>query len=346
MNNKNIKKKLNFYKSKLGKVLAIFIFSIGVRYYFTNSLYRNSGSESDQSVERVTSQQSFFLEEKLINNKEEIFSQNCSTPLVVTGSSKIFCSQNISQSSKAALEIRSGDLNSKSGPGAKAKADAARNVKAGRYSSNYNNIFAEAFTNSKVYQRYHPAGVSYKTPAKVSRTEFENENPGPDDSTNGNDDYPFADESRFYGGPKPFEKYQYQDPEKVSKKIGFSESSRLNKSFDKHAKDCFQITANRNKKSLEIFKKRVLELAESADKVHKGSYRFKDPAYIFLKNNKENVLTAVVVNATNNEFITVVNPTPNQKTNLRLYDNIGLDQRPSKQLILRLRGPKHYQPPI
>jgi len=35
---------------------------------------------------------------------------------------------------------------------------------------------------------------------------------------------------------------------------------------------------NRNKENLKFFK-----LAQSADEVYKGSYRYEDPAYIFLK---------------------------------------------------------------
>jgi len=43
-------------------------------------------------------------------------------------------------------------------------------------------------------------------------------------------------------------------------------------------KDCFGIMKNRNKENLKFFK-----LAQSADEVYKGSYRYEDPAYIFLK---------------------------------------------------------------
>ena len=53
-------------------------------------------------------------------------------------------------------------------------------------------------------------------------------------------------------------------------------------------------------------------------------------------------MTLVVVNATNEEYITSFNPTVSQIDNLQSEGNIGLDTRPSKQLILRLRGPKFY----
>ena len=117
-------------------------------------------------------------------------------------------------------------------------------------------------------------------------------------------------------------------------------TDRLNKSYDKHAKDCFGITENRNKQNLEIFKGDISNLAQSADDVYKGSYRYKDPAYIFLKEIDEK-MTAVIVNATNGEYITSINPTSDQMEDLESNHNIGLDTRPSMQLTLRLRGPEN-----
>jgi hypothetical protein len=72
-----------------------------------------------------------------------------------------------------------------------------------------------------------------------------------------------------------------------------------------------------------------------------GSYRFKDPAYIFLKeiNGK---LTAVIVNATDYEYITTINPSSGQRENLELNKNIGLDTRPSMEL--RLLVPQGKRP--
>ena len=81
-------------------------------------------------------------------------------------------------------------------------------------------------------------------------------------------------------------------------------------------------------------------LAQSADEVYKGSYRYKDPAYIFLKEVDEKI-TAVIVNATDGEYITSINPTQGQMDDLNSNGNIGLDTRPSMQLTLRLRGPKN-----
>ena len=116
------------------------------------------------------------------------------------------------------------------------------------------------------------------------------------------------DASQYKGGPSPFQKYEYEDPAVVAQNIGFNQPRRLNKSYDKHAKDCFGIMGNRNKENLEIFKGDIQNLAQSADEVYKGSYRYKDPAYIFLKEIDEK-MTAVIVNATDGKYITSINPT-------------------------------------
>lgn len=74
--------------------------------------------------------------------------------------------------------------------------------------------------------------------------------------------------------------------------------------------------------------------------MYKGSYRYADPAYIFLK-EIDAKLTSVIVNATDLEYITSINPTSGQMERLKLHKNIGLDTRPPMQLTLRLRGPKN-----
>lgn len=52
-------------------------------------------------------------------------------------------------------------------------------------------------------------------------------------------------------------------------------------------------------------------------------------------------MTAVIVNATDGEYITSINPTSGQMEDLQSNGNIGLDTRPSMQLPLRLRSPKN-----
>jgi len=51
-------------------------------------------------------------------------------------------------------------------------------------------------------------------------------------------------------------------------------------------------------------------------------------------------MTAIVVNATDFEYITAINPTEGQMDDIQSNGNIGLDIRPSMQLTLKLRGPK------
>ena len=110
--------------------------------------------------------------------------------------------------------------------------------------------------------------------------------------------------------------------------------------FKKYYNFLICLVKNRNKENLGIFKDEIIKLAQSADEINKGSYRFQDPAYIFLKEINENV-TTVIVNATDGEYITSINPTSRQIQDLESNRNIGLDTRPSMQLTLHLRGPKN-----
>ena len=126
----------------------------------------------------------------------------------------------------------------------------------------------------------------------------------------------------------------------VAQNIGFNQPNRLNKSYDKHAEKCFGMKGNRNKENLESFKGDIKNLAQQADEVYKGSYRYHDSAYIFLKEINKKMVT-VIVNATDGEYITLINPTSGQMEDLQSNGNIGLDTRPSMQLTLRLRGPKN-----
>jgi hypothetical protein len=236
-----------------------------------------------------------------------------------------------SEALKSALEVRSGDLG-KSGPGPRAKADA-------RLNSNTisSSIFVDCFVPQKTYCQHHKSDppLSCKSIVKVSDNPFQddgnNNNPPPEDGQ--------FDASQYKGGPSPFKEYEYGDPATVAQNIGFNQPKRLNKSYDKHAEDCFGITGNRNKENLEIFKGDIQNLAQSADEVYKGSYRYKDSAYIFLKEIDEK-MTAVIVNPTDGEYITSINPTDGQMEDIESNGNIGLDTRPSMQLTLRLRGPK------
>lgn len=50
-------------------------------------------------------------------------------------------------------------------------------------------------------------------------------------------------------------------------------------------------------------------------------------------------MTALIVNATDYEYITIINLTINQLTDLEINNNLGLDTRPTMES--RLRCPKN-----
>lgn len=62
-------------------------------------------------------------------------------------------------------------------------------------------------------------------------------------------------------------------------------------------------------------------------------------AYSFLKEINEKII-AVVVNLTDEEYVTSTNPIEGQIKDIESEGNIGLDTHQSIRLILRLRGPK------
>lgn len=273
--------------------------------------------------------------EFLLETDNQNIENNCAR--IKTGSGTVIEIKTSIHSSKA-LGTCGGDLGkSKSGPGAKAKSDARRNFKA-KSSGSIIIRGVNGFVPQNAYCQYHKSNppVSCKPRVKVPNSPFPSDggnNPSPPE----NDQF---DSSSYKGGPSPFESYEYKNPEVVAQNIGFTQPKRLNKSYDKHAKNCFGIMTNRNKENLEIFKSDIQNLAQSCDEVYKGSYRYKDPAYTFLK-EIDGKMTAVIVNATDGEYITSINPTNGQIENLESTGNIGLDTRPSMQLTLRLRGPKN-----
>ena len=107
---------------------------------------------------------------------------------------------------------------------------------------------------------------------------------------------------------------------------------RLNKSYDKHAKNCFGIVENINTQNLEIFKGDIKNSVKSLNDVYKGSDRYEDPAYIFVK-EIDGKMTAIIVNATDGEYITSINPTRGQMNDLKSNRTVHLCN-------FRLRGPK------
>ena len=97
---------------------------------------------------------------------------------IKTGSGYVIKIQNQqnkpSEALKSALEIRGGDLGKGSSPGSRAKADARRNAKAGKYSSGSNIIpGADALVPRNTYCCYHPnAPLSCKPRVKLANDSF------------------------------------------------------------------------------------------------------------------------------------------------------------------------------
>lgn len=243
-----------------------------------------------------------------------------------------------SEYSKSALEIRSGELG-KSGPGPRAKADARRNVKAGKYSSGSTIIpGADALVPQNTYCLYHQkAPLSCKPRVKLADGPFQgdgdNNQPPPE---NGN-----FDASQYKGGPNPFlDKFDYDNPNHTRENTDFSSQKRMNHAYDRHAEKCFGMKGNRNKENLKEFEGKARNFIESpeTEKIN-GSYRYETPTY-FYKEKDSNLVA--IVNATDNSFITVVNATKSQLESIQEDQNFGLDTRSSMQLTLRLRGPKNH----
>jgi len=310
-------KLLNFFnkrnrKNSSGKKRRIFASAVLAGNFLFGNLKPNDLKTQNYSNATPLTQEKVILEES--NSFDPSYN---SGKTIQTGSGYVIKIQNQqnqpSEALKSALEIRSGDLGKGSSPGSRAKADARRNAQAGKFSSGSTIIpGADGFVPQTTYYRYHEnAPLSCKPKVKVSDSPFQD---------NGGDNQPPPessqfDASKYKGGPSPFEEYEYKDPAVVAQNIGFNQPNRLNKSYDKHAEDCFGIVENRNKENLGIFKGDITNLAQSADEVYKGSYRYQDPAYIFLKEINEK-MTAVIVNATDGEYITSINPTSGQMEDL------------------------------
>ena len=160
-----------------------------------------------------------------------------------------------SEALKSALEIRGGDLGKGSSPGSRAKADARRNAKAGKYSSGSTVIpGADALVPQNTYCHYHQnAPLSCKPRVKLADGPFQgdgdNNQPPPE---NGN-----FDANQYKGGSSPFiDKFDYDNPNHTQENTDFSNKRRMNHSYDGHAEKCFGIKENRNKENLQKFEKK------------------------------------------------------------------------------------------
>jgi hypothetical protein len=327
--------KIRKNKARIKKIIGILTLAVVIRYGSINSSPTNLPSNSTQQIERVDT----FVEEHTQDGKvQEGLSHKSSSRLIKTGSGVLIGNKRISEYSKSALEIRSGELG-KSGPGPRAKADARRNAQAGKSSSGSTIIpGADGFVPQTTYCHYHEnSPLSCKPKVKVLDSPFQD---------NGDDNQPPPengnfDASSYKGGPNPFlDKFDYDNPNHTRENTDFSSQKRMNHAYDRHAKKCFNMKENRNKENLKEFEGKARSFIESpeTEKIN-GSYRYETPAYFYKE--KDGNLVAIV-NATDNSFITVVNATESQLKSIQEDQNFGLDTRPSMQLTLRLRGPKNH----
>ena len=274
-------KLLNFFnkrnrKNSSGKKRRIFASAILAGNLLFGNLKPNDLKTQNYSNATPLTQEKVILSQEEESNSFDPSYNSGKT--IQTGSGYVIKIQNQqnqpSEALKSALEIRSGDLGKGSSPGSRAKADARRNAQAGKISSGSTIIpGADGFVPQTTYCRYHEnAPLSCKPTVKGTDGPFQD---------NGGDNQPPPessqfDASKYKGGPSAFEEYEYRDTAVVAQNIGFTQPKRLNKSYDKHAEDCFGIVENRNKENLEIFKSDITNLAQSADEVYKGSYRYID----------------------------------------------------------------------
>jgi hypothetical protein len=130
--------KIRNNKTRVKKAVGTVTIAVGLRYDSINSIPTNLSSNSTKQVEQVHN----YVEEdmQVINTDGKVkdgLSQKSSSHFIKTGSGAVIeirTSVQPSEALKSALEVRCGDLG-KSGPGARAKADASRNAKAGKFSS-------------------------------------------------------------------------------------------------------------------------------------------------------------------------------------------------------------------
>lgn len=243
-----------YYKivAKIQDAVGIGILALGFRYGRINlSLLSPMPSNSTQQMERVDT----FVEENI--------AMEVDGKVIRTGSGILIGNQRISEGSKSALTIRSGELG-KSGPGPRAKADARRSAKAGKYSSVSSIIpGAYALVPQNTYCRYHQnAPLSCKPRVKLADDPFQgdggNNQPPPE---NGN-----FDSSQYKGGPNPFlDKFDYDNPNQnhTRENTDFSSQKRMNHAYDRHAEKCFGMKENRNKENLKEFEGKARSFIES-----------------------------------------------------------------------------------
>jgi len=145
--------KIRNNKAKLKKLAGIVTVAVGLRYGKFNSIPTSLSSNSTQHVERLDT----YFEEDI-----QVIKTN--GKVIKRGSGILIGNQQISEGSKSALEVRCGDFR-KSGPGARAKADARRNFNKGSGSSIIPG--ASGYTPQHIYRIYKESGRLQAPPPKI-----------------------------------------------------------------------------------------------------------------------------------------------------------------------------------
>ena len=214
-------------KLKLTNVGGIVSLAFGLRYGKINSIPTNFSLNYIPQVEKV---HNFFNEDvQIMETKDNI---------IKTGDILLVSDKRISNGSKSALAIRSGEI-SKTNAGARAKADARKNVKARKQNSGSAIIpGAQALVPQNTYCRYH----QYAPPSckvRVTPGPGHDQDPGQDiPPPSPSEDSPF-DESKYKGGSSPFlGKFNYDNLNHSRGNVDFSNKRRMSHSYDGHAKKC------------------------------------------------------------------------------------------------------------
>ena len=154
--------KIRNNKNRIKKAGGIGIMALRIRYGSINSIPTNLSSNSTQQIEKV---QNFVEQDMQVVNTDG--------KVIQTGSGVLISNKRISEGSKSALGIRSGD-SSKTGPGARAKTDARRNAKAGKYSSGSTIVTGvDAFRPQNTYRHYQQtAPLSCKLKVRLAEIHF------------------------------------------------------------------------------------------------------------------------------------------------------------------------------
>ena len=215
--------KIRNNKTRIKNAVGMGTMALGLRYGRINSSATNLPLNSTQQIERAHT----FVEQ---HTQIKVDGKVQESHLIKTGSGVLIGNKRIYEGSKSALEIRSGELD-KSGPGARAKSDARRNAKAGKYSSESIIIpGADALVPQNTYCRYHQnAPLSCKPRVKAADGPFQgdggNNQPPPENGK--------FDASEYKGGPNPFiDKFDYDNPNHTRENTDFSSQKRMNHAYD------------------------------------------------------------------------------------------------------------------